>query len=149
MVRTDDSPNIIPSGKASKSIKYKQITAYLYTFINVIVISDDKPDLSSLLGGIVHERYAIHWEILGLKLGLTDHHINTISHNNKHNPNRAKDCCTAMLKLWLKEVPSPTWGKLNDAIKEIEASNFTPETGTYITFGVINIPKLHNNYYVF
>lgn len=37
-----------------------------------------------------------------------------------------------MLKQWLKEVPSPTWGKLSDAIKEIEAEiNITPETGNY------------------
>ena len=95
--------------------------------------------MPSLLGRIVHERYAIHWEKLGMKLGLADHHINMISDNNKYNPNRVEDCCTAMLKQWLKEVPLPTWGKLNDAIKEVEAPNCIPETGMYITFMLTNI----------
>lgn len=95
--------------------------------------------MPSLLDRIVHKQYAIHWKELGLKLGLVDHQINKISYNNKHNPDRAKDCCTAMLEQWLQEVPSPTWGKLNDAIKEIEAAIFTPGTGTYISFMLTNI----------
>ena len=98
--------------------------------VSLNLFTDNKPDLPSLLDRIVHKQYAIHWEKLGMKLGLADHHINAISDNNKYNPNRVEDCCTAVLKQWLKEVPSPTWGKLNDAVKEIEAANFTPETGT-------------------
>ena len=139
MITTDDSPNIIPTRKPSKSIEIKQVAMYLCTFVNVTVISDDKPDLPSLLDRIVHGRYANHWDKLGLKLGLADYHINTISDNNKYNPNRVEDCCTAMLKQWLKEVASPTWGKLNDAIKEIEAPNFIPGTGTYIIFTLTNM----------
>ena len=64
--------------------------------------------------------YAIHWEVLGLKLGLADHQIAEISYNNKYNPNRTQDCCVAMLTLWLKAVTSPTWGKLRDAINEVK-----------------------------
>ena len=137
-VTTNNSLSLIPDGKTSKSIENiavwhissSYVCNYIATFVNVNIISDDKPDFPSLLDRIIHGRYAIHWEKLGLKLGLADHVIDTISHNNKHNPNRVEDCCTTMLKQWLKEVPSPTWGKLNNAIKEIEASNFIPETGT-------------------
>ena len=131
IVTTDKRLNAIPNRKTSKSVEsMQQLCSHVATFVNVNVISDDKPDLPSLLDRIVHEQYAIHWEKLGLKLGLADHQIEAISYNNKHNPNRVEDCCTTMLKKWLKEVPSPTWGKLNNAIKEIEASNFIPETGT-------------------
>ena len=98
--------------------------------ISLNIFSDDKPDFPSLLDRIVHKQYAVHWKELGLKLGLADHQINTISYNNRYNSNSAKDCCYAMLEQWLKEIPSPTWGKLNDAVKDIEAANFTPETGT-------------------
>ena len=88
--------------------------------------------MPTLLDRVVNKRYVIHWEKLGLKLGLKDHQIATISEDNKYNPTRTKDCCTAMLKKWLKEVLSPTWGKLSDAIKAIQAeSNITPETGNY------------------
>ena len=99
------------------------------TFVIICFILDDKADLCSLLDIILHKRYAIHWEKLGLKLGVADHDLEFISENNKHNPNRVKDCCTDMLRNWLKG-PSPTWGKFNDAVKEIEASNLYPNTGT-------------------
>ena len=78
--------------------------------------------MGDLYTEVVHKRYVIHWEELGLKLGLTDYHIESISYNNKRNPNRAQDCCTAMLKEWLRVAPSPTWGRLSDAINEIEVA---------------------------
>ena len=97
-----------------------------FTFVFLLnLLSDDKPDLCDLLNRIVC-KYAVHWEKLGLELGLERYHIDSILYNNKHNPNRAEDCCTAMLKQWLKEIPSPTWGKLSDAMKKI----LTSKTGT-------------------
>ena len=68
------------------------------------------------------DKYAVHWEKLGLILGLADYRIETISNNNKHNSNRTKDCCIAMFREWLRDVHLPTWGKLYDAIDEIEAN---------------------------
>ena len=73
----------------------------------------------------VVNQYAIHWKVLGIKLGLEDHQIEEISYNNKYNPNRAQDSCIDMLRLWLKAVLSPTWGKLSDAINEVISVNFT------------------------
>ena len=75
--------------------------------------------MSDLYAKVIRKQFAIHWKRLGLKLGLTNDLMEIISYNNIHNPNRAQDCCTAMFVEWLKDVPSPTWGKLSDAINEI------------------------------
>ena len=74
------------------------------------------PDLRTY----IIEQQAANWEKLGLKLGLEQHLINMFSKDNSHNPNRSADCCKAVLQRWLDDIPSPTWGKLNDAIKEIQ-----------------------------
>ena len=81
---------------------------------------------------IVHQKYAIYWKELGSELGLADHRIKIISNNNKYNPNSTKDCCIAMLEEWLaRDNYSPTWGKLSDAIVEIEIAL---KTGNYNCF---------------
>ena len=76
--------------------------------------------MSELHTNVVNQ-YAAHWKKLALKLGLADHQIETISENNKFNPNRATDCCIAVLEEWIGRGDySPTWGKLSNAIDEIE-----------------------------
>ena len=77
---------------------------------------DDRPDMRDLNRHIVEQR-AAQWERLGLELGLKDYHIANISKDNEHNPNRSVTCCRAMLEQWLRAIPSATWGKLDDAIK--------------------------------
>ena len=67
-------------------------------------------------------QYAAQWERLGLELGLNDYDIANISKDNEHNPNRSVTCCRAVLEQWLREIPSPTWGKLDDAVKKIKLS---------------------------
>ena len=76
------------------------------------------PQLADLYRDIV-PMYAIHWEELGIKLGLKEHHIATISHNNAYNPNRTVDCCKSMLNKWLEIDCSATWDKLRNAIRTI------------------------------
>ena len=63
------------------------------------------------------EQHAAQWERLGLELGLKDYHIANIS---KDYPNKSVTCCRVMLEQWLREIPSPTWSKLDDAIKNIK-----------------------------
>ena len=75
--------------------------------------------MTDLHSNIVRQ-YAVQWERLGLELGLQDYDIANISKDNEHNPNRSVTCCRAMLEQWLREIPSPTWGKLDDAIKNIK-----------------------------
>ena len=79
---------------------------------------DDRPCMKDLNRHIV-EQQAAQWERLGLELGLKDYNIANISKDNEHNPNRSTACCRAMLEQWLKKIPSATWGKLDDAIKNI------------------------------
>ena len=85
---------------------------------------DGAPSLRDLNIYIV-EQHASKWEKLGLELGLSDYHIANISKDNEYNPNRSVNCCRAVLQRWLQEIPSPTWGKLDDALNNI---HFTTST---------------------
>ena len=69
------------------------------------------------------EQQAFRWERLGLELGLKDYHIANIS---KDNPNRSVTCCREVLRKWLELDPSATWGKLDDAVKNILSSPTSP-----------------------
>ena len=69
----------------------------------------------------VIRQYAIQWEGLGLELGLQDYDIANISENNSSRKQRQVEmCCSQMLQKWLEIDPSATWGKLDDAIKNIK-----------------------------
>ena len=75
--------------------------------------------MGDLLTNVV-QQYAVHWEELGLKLGLEEYHINNINEDNANRRDRqVETCCTDMLKKWLREIPSPTWGKLDNVIKSL------------------------------
>ena len=65
-------------------------------------------------------QYAIHWEELGRQLGLKDYQLANISENNiTLRSRRVETCCRDVLEQWLKEISSPTWGKLDDVIKSL------------------------------
>ena len=91
---------------------------------------DERPDMRDLHSHIV-KQYAVHWERLGLELGLKKYDTDNISANNAHNPRRVEECCTAVLEQWLREIPSPTWAKLDDAIKKITSPVSTDKGGNY------------------
>lgn len=40
--------------------------------------------------------------------------------DHAYHPKRSEACCRRVLLQWLQEIPLPTWGKLEDAIKEVE-----------------------------
>ena len=82
------------------------------------------------LNRLIVEQQAAHWEKLGLELGLKDYHIANISKDNEHNPHRSVTCCKAMFKKWLRETSSATWGKLDDAIKNIKLPSTTSPVST-------------------
>ena len=86
------------------------------------ILGDGVPSVQDLYLSVVPQ-YAVHWEALGIALGLEQHHLEIISQDNAHNPKRTEDCCKAMLLKWLKEIPSPTWDKLDDAINLIRSSS--------------------------
>ena len=64
------------------------------------------------LFNVIHQ-HAAQWETLGALLGLQDYDIANISRDH----NQAVDACRKMLMVWLRSIPSPTWGKLDDAIR--------------------------------
>ena len=75
--------------------------------------------MRDLLTNVV-EQYAIYWEELGQKLGLADYQLANVYANHAACPSRrVETCCRDVLERWLKEVTSPTWGKLDDAIKSL------------------------------
>ena len=64
-------------------------------------------------------RYGIEWEKLGLLLGLKEYDIGKISDNYTHHPRRIKNCFIAMLQQWIVMAPTATWGKVDDAMKQL------------------------------
>ena len=96
-------------------------STYKATNLVIVVCFDigtDTIDLASLY------RYVIpcvtNWEGLGIQLGLTPHHLDCISLDFAHHPQRTESCCKAVFKKWLQLEISPLWGKLEDAINIIE-----------------------------
>lgn len=79
-------------------------------------IGDDRPDMRSLYLNIV-EQHAANWEALGALLGLQDYDIANIARDHV---NRATEACAEVLMMWLKKIPAPTWGKLDDAVQLIK-----------------------------
>ena len=77
------------------------------------------------------KQYAVHWERLGLELGLKKYDTDNISANNAHNPRRVEECCTAVLEQWLREIPSPTWNTLDHIIKKITGPISTDKEGNH------------------
>ena len=75
-------------------------------------------------------QYAVQWERLGIELGLKDYDVANISKNNANCSRKAEVCCVAVLEQWLMEIPSPTWGKLDDAIKRVNISSTTSPAST-------------------
>ena len=84
--------------------------------------------MGDLYSNVVHQ-YAAQWEQLGLKLGLQHYNIANISRDNAHRS--VVTCCSTVLEKWLQIVPSPTWGKLYDAIKSLTTDQLsTSHKGT-------------------
>ena len=93
-------------------------------------VGNNKPDWRDLESKIVTQCGA-YWDKLGLKLGLPKHVIDNIDMDHAYHPQRSVACCREVLVQWLQQIPLPTWGKLEDAIKEVE-EDITLEIGNYI-----------------
>ena len=85
---------------------------------DVMHIGDDKPRMEDMREHVVCQ-FAVRWKELGLELGLKDYNIDNIQENNARHHRQVEECCTAMLQQWLREIHSPSWGKLDDAIVKI------------------------------
>ena len=90
-------------------------------YVSIYHQGNDRPELPELLINVTRQ-YAAHWKELGTLLGVEEHLIHVIAQDYR---NQSVDACREMMIKWLLTVPSPTWGKLEDAInllKEIWAS---------------------------
>ena len=73
------------------------------------------------------EQYAVHWEELGRKLGLEDHHLANIAENTANREyRRVETCSNRVFEKWLQLDPSPKWGKLDDVIKSLTMNPISP-----------------------
>ena len=88
--------------------------------------------LKDLLLNVINQ-YAAHWEELGTLLGVEHYDIANISRDH---PNRVVDACREMLIMWLRVIPSPTWGKLDDAINSLKKLLATKPSGMIIVLCV-------------
>ena len=91
------------------------------------------------------EQQAVQWDRLGLELGLKDYEITNISSDN---PNRSITCCRKMLQKWLNIDPSATWGKLDNAIKNIKVSSTiscvsTEKGGNHVYYYSLELLIIH------
>ena len=107
--------------------------------------NDSRPTFPDLYQ-YVKSKYAVHWEELGAKLGLSTNHIAIISKDNAHNPNRTTDCCKAVLVKWLEIDLGATWGKLKDAINSTEVekpSKLQSYSSKHVTKCIMYYKYLH------
>ena len=85
---------------------------------NIVSHTDeDIPVLKDLLPII--PQYAARWREIGTELQLKQYHLDNIDLDNAYHPCRTVQCFRCLLEQWLKEISSPTWGKLDDAIQGI------------------------------
>ena len=78
---------------------------------------EDQPVLTDLLPII--PKYAARWREIGTELELKSYDLDNIDLDNAYHPYRTVQCFRCVLEQWLKEISSPTWCKLDDAIKGI------------------------------
>ena len=83
---------------------------------NKINIGEGKPMLQDLLLHVIPQ-FAVCWKEIGMKLELKDYDMENINLDNAYHPYRTTQCFKCVLEQWLKEISTPTWGKLDDAIK--------------------------------
>ena len=72
-----------------------------------------KPRLKDLCQHIT-PRYAAQWKLMGTLLGLPSGSLDIIQYDNH---DKAEPCCNDMLKKWLQEDTTASWGKLFTVIE--------------------------------
>ena len=61
---------------------------------------------------------AVHWQNIGVILGIPHHKLEAINANQAG----VNNCLQAMLHTWLRQVPLPTWEDLAKAVEEFDPS---------------------------
>ena len=95
----------------SDTVYAVQIIMLLNT-VKLFVTGDEKP-MEQDTNGYVVPHCSTKWRELGLALGVTTSQLDII---HVDHPNSCEERCRVMLRKWLQQDPSATWGKLVDAI---------------------------------
>ena len=69
-------------------------------------------------------QYAVKWRVMGTQLGLPNGTLDVIEHDNHY---KARECCNAMLKEWLQDDTTASWGKLSTVIESPAVSFSAPD----------------------
>ena len=89
----------------------------LGSYIVCIVTGDDTPEAHDTNTHVV-PYCAEKWRELGEALGFSPSQLNII---NVDNPSSCEERCKVMLRKWVQQNLSATWGKLVDAAKAIHS----------------------------
>jgi len=77
------------------------------------ITGGERPEERDINSHVV-PHYATKWRELGLSLGVTSSQLDIIDVDH---PKSCEERCKVMLRRWLQQDPSATWGKLDDAVK--------------------------------
>ena len=84
-----------------------------------IIVADEKPEMSELNKHLV--KYCGLWRAIGLKLGLQNDLLETVSADNS----KQQECFRIMLQKWLVQDVSPTWNTLELAITNAQRDDLS------------------------
>ena len=100
-----------------------------YIVIYVHFIADEKPEMSELHKHLV--KYCGLWRAIGLKLGLKDDLLETISRDNSK---QQQECFRVTLQKWLIQDVSPNWNTLELAITNAQRDDLSLENLSRSTY---------------
>ena len=83
-------------------------------------VGEDTPHLRDLMLHFI-PKYAAEWKNFGSMLGLEMHDLECIAKDNAHESHWSRACMQSVFACWLQKYPSPTWGKVDDAIDSLES----------------------------
>ena len=89
---------------------------------------DTKPSIKGLYQHFIPQ-YAVHWRVIGTKLGLPSSTLDVIALENH---NKAIPCCKKMMMTWIEMDATPSWRKLFVAIDSFAVSSSVSDKGRYI-----------------
>jgi len=88
-------------------------------------VGKDRPEAHEINKYVV-TKYAPEWRELGEALGMSPEILNII---HTDHPNSCEERCKTMLRRWLQQDPSATWGTLVDAIHSSTISSSITTAG--------------------
>ena len=93
---------------------------------------DDRPEPKFLNRHVTEQLCAsdaVMWKKLGLELGIKNHALGVIKHDN-HN---VVECCSAMFQLWCERQTTASWRQLIEALRQLQLNNLASQIESKLT----------------